>query len=177
MSEFLALTRTGSHAPGVIGELVDGPAEVTLLSPLPADEPLAVRFHPGGLEAIGRDGVAVAHARAIDGVDVEPRQPRPGLYTSVFAPDASVPNRDGVIAPEVVWDALSSTPSPRDGVLARLAVERLECVMVGEPSLVVGWHLGGEGPEHHTASALLSADGDVLARARALWITQADTPR
>ena len=35
----------------------------------------------------------------------------------------------------------------------------------------MGWHLASEGRKHHTASALLTADGDVLARARALWIT------
>jgi hypothetical protein len=178
MSDLLRLDTTGSRSPcGVIGELVDGPAEVTLLSPPDVGEPLAIRFRPGGLEALGRDGVAVARARAIDGVDVEPRLPRPGLSTSVFAPDATVPNRDGVVAPEVVWDALASTPPPGDRVLARLAVERLDCVMVGEPSIVVGWHLGGDDREQHTASALLSADGEVLARGRARWVTQADTPR
>ena len=80
--------------------------------PAAAGEPLAIRFRPGGLDAIGRDGVAVARARAIDGVDLEPRQPRPGLFTSVFEPDATVPNRDGVVAAEVVWDALASTPPP-----------------------------------------------------------------
>jgi hypothetical protein len=178
MSDHFALDTTGSPSPcGVIGELVDGPAEVTLLSSPPAGEPLAIRFHPGGVEAIGPDGVAVARARAIDGVDAEPRQPRPGLHTSAFAPDADVPHRDGVVAADVVWEALSSTPPPGDRVLARLAVERLDCVMVGEPSIVVGWHLGGDSREHHTASALLSADGEVLARGRARWVTQADTPR
>jgi hypothetical protein len=170
MSKLLPLDTSGRHSPcGVIGELVDGPAEVTLLSQPPAGEPLAVRFRPGGLEALGPDGVAVAHARAIDGVGAEPL--RPGLFTSRFEPDARVPNRDGVVAAEVVWDALAATPPPGDRVLARLAVERLDCVMVGEPSVVVGWHLGGDDREQHTASALLSADGDVLARARALWVT------
>jgi hypothetical protein len=76
----------------------------------------------------------------------------------------------------MVWAALdraSSTPAPLDrpSVLARLAVERLDCVCVGEPAVALGWHLASEGREHHTASALLSTDGRVLARARALWIT------
>jgi len=172
MTDLLPLATSGSRSPcGVIGELLDGPAEVTLLAPPPAGEPLAIRFRPGGLDALGRDGRAVARARAIDGVDVEPRQPRPGLFTSVFAPGADVANRDGIVAAEVVWDALASTPAPGDRVLARLAVERLDCVMVGEPSVVVGWHLGGDEREQHTASALLSADGDVLARGRARWVT------
>jgi hypothetical protein len=178
MSDFLALDTTGCRSAwGVIGELVDGPAEVTLLSAHRPGEPLAIRFRPDGVEATGRDGATIAHARAIDGVDAEPPPGRRDLFTAEFEPDPSVPNRDGVVAAERVWDALSSTPPPGDSVLARLAVERIDSVMVGRPSIVVGWHLGSEGHRHHTASALLSADGEVLARGRALWITQADTPR
>ena len=59
----------------------------------------------------------------------------------------------------------------RPSVLARLAVERLDCVEVDEPVIATGWHLASDGRKHHTASALLSPDGDVLARARALWIS------
>ena len=62
----------------------------------------------------------------------------------------------------------------RPGVLARLAVERLDCVEVGEPVIATGWHVASDGRKHHTASALLSPDGDVLARASALWITLAN---
>jgi len=36
--------------------------------------------------------------------------------------------------------------------------------------VAVGWGLGGEGRKHLSASALLTADGRMLARARALWI-------
>ena len=100
------------------------------------------------------------------------------MTAAVFIPDATVPNRDGVVAPDMVWAALdcpSYTPPlwdwHRPSLLARLAVERLDCVEVGEPVIATGWHLASEGRKHHTASALLSPDGDVLARASALWIT------
>jgi hypothetical protein len=33
-----------------------------------------------------------------------------------------------------------------------------------------GWPLEAEGRKQHTASALLSADGRILARARHLWV-------
>jgi len=84
----------------------------------------------------------------------------------------------------MVWAALdcpSYTPPlwdwERPSVLARLAVERLECVVVGEPVVAVGWHVESAGRKHQTASALLSADGRILARASALWITLAGTRR
>ena len=209
----------GGYACGAIGELVDGPAEVTLRTPPPLGRPLDIGFLPGG-EVEARDGdVLVASARPVDAVDVEPpvrptlaeareaaqRHPEnlapgcfvcgsgrqnglgvhfgplaghPGVTAAVFLPDATVPHRDGVVAPEMVWAALdcpSYTPPlwdwDRPSLLARLAVERLDCVVVGEPVVATGWHLASEGRKHHTASALLSTAGRVLARARALWIT------
>jgi hypothetical protein len=209
----------GGYACGAIGELVDGPAEVTLRTPPPLGVPLDIAFLPGG-EVEARHGeVLVASARPVDGVDVEPpvrpalsearkagqRHPEslapgcfvcgsgrpdglgvhfgplagyPGVTAAVFLPDATVPNRDGDVAPDMVWAALdcpSYTPQlwdwDRPSLLARLAVERLDCVVVGEPVVATGWHVASEGRKHHTASALLSADGRVLARARALWIT------
>src|SRR5215217_5593392 len=63
----------GGYACGAIGELVDGPAEVSLLSPPPLGTPLGVVFTPdGGVEATGPDGAAIARGRPIDGVDLEP---------------------------------------------------------------------------------------------------------
>ena len=56
-----------------------------------------------------------------------------GVTAAVFLPDATVPNRDGVVAPDIVWAALdcpSYTPplwdEERPSLLARLAVERLD---------------------------------------------------
>ena len=41
-------TAAGGYACGAIGELVDGPAEVTLRTPPPLGVPLGVGFLPGG---------------------------------------------------------------------------------------------------------------------------------
>src|SRR4051812_3739560 len=237
MSDFLALdtlvldprfngppgTANGGYACGAVGELVDGPAEVSLRTPPPLGVPLDVAFLGGGAVEVRHGDVLVAAARPVDGVDAEPpvrpsladareasrQHPghgRDGLLSgcyvcgslrhdglgihfgplrdrddvtaAVFLPDATVSNRDGVVAPEMVWAALdcpSYTPRlwdwDRPSLLARLAVERLDCVDVGEPIVATGWHLASEGRKHHTASALLGADGRLLARARALWIT------
>jgi len=237
MSDFLALdtlvldprfngppgTANGGYAAGAVGELVDGPAEVTLRTPPRLGVPLGVQFLPGGEIDVHDGDTLVMSARPIDGVDVEPpvrptlAQAReatrhhpghgresllsacfvcgwrrhdglgihfgplpghPGVTAAVFIPDATVPHRGGDVAPDMVWAALdcpSYTPPlwdwRRPSLLARLAVERLDCVEVGEPVIATGWHIASEGRKHHTASALLSPEGDVLARACALWIT------
>jgi hypothetical protein len=222
-------TANGGYACGAIGELVDGPAEVTLLSPPPLGVPLDISFYEEGEVEARYDGSVVARARPVDRVDAHPpvrptlaeareasrRHPghgratlfsdcfvcgsarhdglgihfgplrgHPGVTASVFLPDATVPNRGGVVSPDMVWAALdcpSYTPRLWDwehpSLLARLAVERLDCVEVGEPAIALGWHVGSQGRKHHTASALLSVDGRVLARGRALWITLASSPR
>ena len=83
----------------------------------------------------------------------------------------------GELAPEIVWAALdcpSYTPplwgNAQPSLLASLHAELLAPVPAGEPLAVVGWSLGGEGRKHRSATAILAADGEVLARAEALWI-------
>ena len=164
-------TAAGGYACGAIGELVDGPAEVTLRSPPPLGVPLGVGFLPGGAIDVHDGDTLVMSARPVDGVDVEPPLRHAGVTRF---PDATVPNRDGVVAADMVWAALdhaSAAAEPRPSVLARLAVERLDCVEVGRARDRDRLALASDGREHHTASALLSPEGDVLARARALWIS------
>jgi hypothetical protein len=174
--------------------VVDGPHAATIararaidevdveppVRPSLADAREASRHHPGH----GRDSLFsdcyVCGSRRHDGLGIHfgPLRGHSDVTAAVFLADTTVPNRDGIVAPDIVWAALdcpSYTPPlwdwERPSLLARLAVERLDTVQVGEPVVAMGWHLGSEGRKHHTASALLSADGDVLARARALWIT------
>jgi hypothetical protein len=187
-------TGNGGYACGAVGELVDGPAEVSLRMPPPLGVPLDVSFIEDGDVVVRHKGALVAEARPIDEVDAHPPvrpslaeareglSGHPGVTVSIFLPDASVPSRNGCVAPDMVWAALErpSCTSPTrvsPSLLARLAVERLDCVEVGEPTIALGWHIASEGRKHHTASALLGTDGRVLARRRALWITLADTPR
>jgi len=222
-------TANGGYACGAVGELVDGPAEVSLAVPPPLGVPLDVAFLAGGEVEVAHEGAVVARARPLDGVDADPptwpslagareasrRHPghgraslfsdcyvcgsqrhdglgihfgplrgHPGVTAAVFLPDATVPNRDGIVAADMIWAALDcpSYAPPlwdweRPSLLARLAVERLDSLEVGEPAIAVGWHVASERRKHHTASALLSTDGRLLARARALWITPAGTPR
>jgi hypothetical protein len=93
-------------------------------------------------------------------------------------PDATAAVLDaGTVASEVVWAALdcpSYTPPlwghAMPSLLAAMHAELLERLPAGEPVVVVGWTLGSKGRKHHSATAILSGDGRVLARASALWI-------
>jgi hypothetical protein len=76
----------------------------------------------------------------------------------------------------LVWSALdcpSSGPIAVPGVahvLGRMAARVDRLPEVGAPHVVMAWPLGADGRKKHAASALLDADGAVLAVARAIWI-------
>jgi hypothetical protein len=77
----------------------------------------------------------------------------------------------------MVWAALdcpggwSADLAGRPMVLGRMAARIDALPAVGEPHVVQGWQLGGEGRKVHTGSALYDASGSVLAVAQATWIT------
>jgi hypothetical protein len=77
----------------------------------------------------------------------------------------------------MVWAALdcpggwSANLVGRPMVLGRMAARIDALPAVGEPHVVQGWLLGGEGRKVHTGSALYGPGGEVLAVAEATWIT------
>jgi hypothetical protein len=101
----------------------------------------------------------------------------PGMTAALLIADATIPHDDAGLVTEIAWGALdcpsyvpamwaAATPS----LLARMQAELLEPIPVGVPVVAVGWLLAADGRKHHTASALLDADGRLLARARHLWV-------
>jgi hypothetical protein len=99
------------------------------------------------------------------------------MTAALLVADATIPHDEGGIMPEIAWGALdcpSYVPAMWDAdvpsLLARMHAELLEPIPLGEPVVAVGWLLGAEGRKHDTASALLAADGRLLARSRNLWI-------
>ncbi len=96
---------------------------------------------------------------------------------AVLIADATVPHDDGSSRSRPRgrrWTARATRrrcgARERPSLLARMTAEVLEPVALGEPIVVVGWTLGQDGRKHESATALLSADGRMLARSRALWI-------
>jgi hypothetical protein len=101
----------------------------------------------------------------------------PGMTAALLVADETVPHDGRGVAPEIAWGALdcpSYVPALWDAdvpsLLARMQAEVLEPIPIGAPIVATGWLLGVEGRKHYTASALLDADGRLLARARCLWV-------
>jgi hypothetical protein len=99
------------------------------------------------------------------------------IGAATLRPTASLPSGGGALAPEIVWSALDCPSytagmmdSPNPYVLGRLSAELRAPVPADSPSVVVGWELAREGRKLHSACAILSPDGELLARSRALWI-------
>jgi hypothetical protein len=100
------------------------------------------------------------------------------LCASDWTPDPSLGDDRGQVRPECVWAALdcpSSTPVGNpDGVppivLAQLTARLERPVQVGRPHVVTSWPVELDGRKRHSGSAIFSAEGDLLAAARALWI-------
>ena len=98
---------------------------------------------------------------------------RVGLVASPWTPPADV-------RPELVWAALDCPSGwavddfQREGVLlGRMAAAIDRLPEPGEPHVVLGWRVGEEGRKRFAGSALLTAEGETLARARSTWIVAA----
>lgn len=109
---------------------------------------------------------------AVDGAGAES-----DLVAAVWTPDADVDAGDGTVLGPHVWAALdcpSYFGAVRDepALLARLTADVRAPVRVGEPYVVLGWTAGpADGRKRHGGSAVLDADGQVMAIARSMWVT------
>jgi hypothetical protein len=208
----------GGHSCAVFAGLIDGPAEVSLRSPIPLDAPMAVErgaqvrvLHGDALVAEVREGPELA----LDAPRVRPDEARaaskayrgsgfptfdrcyvcglerddalgvfaahvPGreVVASPWTPPAWAAGATGAVAAEHVWAAMDcptyfaahiGRPNGMS-VLARMTARLHSAVVASVEHVVVAWPLQADGRKHHAASAVLTADGDVLAIARALWV-------
>jgi hypothetical protein len=99
-----------------------------------------------------------------------PVEGRPGLLAAPWTPGEDV-------GPELVWAALDCPSGwavddfQREGVLlGRMAARIDRLPEPGEPHVVLGWRVGEDGRKRYAGSALLTADGEVLARAGSTWL-------
>ena len=105
-----------------------------------------------------------------------PLPDRPELWAGIFRPTAELPSSDGDAAPETVWAALDC-PSfqpigpldPAPHLLGTITVRQDSPVRLDTDHVVLSWFIGREGRRSTTASALIGPDGEVCARAQALW--------
>lgn len=101
------------------------------------------------------------------------------LAADVWTPDATFADSDDAVTPEFVWAALDCSgglgaigqePPSAPYVLGRMTAWLLGPVRVGEPHAVVGWREDGTGRKLLAGSAIYTANGTVVAVARATWI-------
>jgi hypothetical protein len=105
---------------------------------------------------------------------VEGRQ----LVASPWTPPSWTADAAGRVRPEFVWAVLDCPTffaSYMDqelamAVLARLTARVHAPVTAGQEHVVIGWPIETDGRKRHAGSAVLSADGEALAVARALLI-------
>ena len=108
-------------------------------------------------------------AGAVDGRDV---------VASAWAPPAWTADDDGHVRPEFVWAVLDcptyfATYMHEDlaiGVLARVGGSVDHPAVAEQDHVVMAWPIEVDGRKRHAGSALLSADGQVLAVSRVLLI-------
>jgi hypothetical protein len=100
------------------------------------------------------------------------------LVASPWTPPSWTADAGGNVRAEFIW-AVLDCPTYfalyADGelplsVLGRLSVRIEAPVPAGEQHVVIGWPIETDGRKHHAGSAVLSAEGEVLAAARALLI-------
>jgi hypothetical protein len=117
-----------------------------------------------------RDDAFGVFSGAVDGREV---------VASPWTPPEWTADEAGDVRPEFVWAVLdcptffalyhAEAELPMS-VLARLTARLDVPARAGEEHVVIAWPIERDGRKHHAGSALLSADGQVLAVARALLI-------
>jgi hypothetical protein len=182
----LAVRRDGEGVTVVDGDAViatAAPATVEIAVPTAVgfdEAALAARAYPGFRDHAFAGCFGCGPERGLgDGLRIFPG-PVAGrdLLAAPWVPDASL-GEGGIVRPEFVWAALDCpsgwAPIVAVGgtpmVLGELAVRRLGEVRVGEPCVIMGWALGGEGRKHQAGATLLGEDGTARAVAASTWIT------
>lgn len=118
-----------------------------------------------------------------DGLCIYPGEsPHRDVAVAEWVPDAGLADEHGHVAERYLWAALDC-PSyfglcePRPlALLARLAAAIERPVTPGDRLSITGWELSREGRKHHSATVIHDQAGQLVARARALWIKVQSIP-
>jgi hypothetical protein len=211
----------GGYCSAVIAGFVEGPAEVSLRSPVPLDTALDVTREDEGSVRVLNGEMLVAEAKPTPALEVDVPEPvsleearaakeryrgaTDGMFSRCFVcgparedafgvfagavegrelvaspwtPPEWTADDEGRVLPEYVW-AVMDCPTyfavyrgdelPMS-FLGRMTARIDAPVAAGEEHAVISWPIEADGRKRHAGAAVLSADGDVLAVARALMI-------
>lgn len=99
-----------------------------------------------------------------------------------WVPDPSLCDADGALRLRYAWAALDCPSGwaflsfgPEIALLGEFTAEILEPMHCGREYIVSAWEIDREGRKRLTGSALYTAEGHPVARARATWITIGET--
>ncbi|MHB0769048.1 hypothetical protein [Bradyrhizobium sp. 5.13L] len=108
---------------------------------------------------------------------------KPVVFAASWVPHGSLSGEDGYVAPEFVWAALDCPTGycsvgarhlglngDETALLGRMAARIDRRPRPGDRCVVVAWPTGREGRKLFAESALLDAEQEVLATARATWL-------
>jgi acyl-coenzyme A thioesterase PaaI-like protein len=96
---------------------------------------------------------------------------------ATWTPDETVTDDEGLVRPEFLWAALdcpgyfAAEEHAGMALLGRMSAVLHRRVRAGEPLVVTGWPIDSEGRKHWVGSALHDAKGELVAVAKATWIT------
>jgi hypothetical protein len=161
----------------LVAEAEPAELDVDVPAPVSVDQAERASERYAGFEHHAYNTCFVCGPNRPDGLRVYagPVEGREGVVASPWTPPEDV-------TPEVVWAALDCPSGwavddfQREGVLlGRMATEIDRLPISGEPHVVIGWRVGEEGRKRFAGSALLTADGEVLARSRSTWIVPTGT--
>jgi hypothetical protein len=98
------------------------------------------------------------------------------LVAAPWTPDPSLDAGDGKVAGEIMWAVLDCPGyfAARDDLKKMLLGEFTahvdRRVHIDEPCVVIGWPISVSGRKYEVGTALFDEDGELCARARAIWI-------
>jgi len=102
------------------------------------------------------------------------------IVAAPWIPDASLDQGNGKVRPEFMWAALdcpgcfAANKSGRGTwLLGEFTAHVDRLVHIEEPCCVIGWHISSRGRKHEAGTALFDEDGELCARAKAVWIEPA----
>lgn len=108
---------------------------------------------------------------------------KPVVFAAPWVPHGNLSGEDGHVAPEFVWAALDCPTGycsvgarhlglngDETALLGRMAARIDRLPRPGDRCVVVAWPTGREGRKLFAESALLDAEQEVLATARATWL-------
>jgi hypothetical protein len=157
------------HGDVVIAEAVPGSVDLTVPPAVTVQEATLASAGYAGLDEHPFPTCFVCGPARTDGLGLGAGPLAAGGVGCVWTPAESTAG--------MTWAALdcpggwSADLVGRPMVLGRMTARIDALPTVGQPHVVQGWLLGGEGRKVHTGSALYSAAGEVLAVAQATWIT------